>query len=50
MIILGIQMGRSISLILFTTFVKNLAHVLCILHFEIMFITLNEKIDLLQSL
>ena len=39
-------MGGSIYLVVFTTFVKNLAHV----HLEIMFIALNEKSDLLQSL
>ena len=37
-----------------TTFIKNLAHVLCSLYLEIMFITLNGKSDgkrdLLQSL
>ena len=43
-------MSRSIYLFVCTTFVKYLADVLCRLYFEIMFISLNEKSGLLQSL
>ena len=40
----------SIYLVVCTTFIKNLAHVFCRLYLEIMFITLNGKSDVLQSL
>ena len=52
MIIQGIHMSRSIKLVVCTTFIKNLAHVLCRLYLEIMVrpITLNGKSDVLQSL
>ena len=51
MITLGIQMSRFIYIIIVCkAFVKNLSPELCRLNLEIMFITLNEKNDLLQSL
>ena len=40
-------MSRSLQLVISTTFVKNLARVLRRLHLEVLFITLNEKGDLL---
>ena len=43
-------LSRSIYLVVCTTFIKNLAHVLWRLYLEIMFITLNGKSDVLQSL
>ena len=43
-------MSRFIYLVVCTAFIKNLAHVLCKLYLDIMFITLNGKSDVLQSL
>ena len=50
MVLQGIHMSRSIYLVVCTTFIKNLAHVLCRLYLEIMFITLNGTSEVSQSM